>query len=247
MTIILLILFIAVVCFVLYKKKQIYLIKKRSKWSNAQLLPKNRLAKNIILAFDLHGVIFRHNYKKMLYIFINSPEKWKLLSLFFNPVLWKDLIKMLPKHTLNEAIIFHLASNHRKIKPLIGLITEIMNAQSPHKKTINLIKKLKKLGYQIDILSNIGASMYKELKKKHAKIFTLFTEVMTVEEKNNFIAKPNKKLFKLYKKSIPTGKKAILIDDKIKNIKAALKSGIASVYYENFNSTLAILKKLISF
>jgi len=214
---------------------------------NTTLLPSSRSTDNIIITFDLHGVVFRHDYKKMIQFFWKSPDKWKLAWATLSPRLWIDVLKLARICSVPEAFIMHLAQQNVTIKELLPTIIRIMNAQTPHKLTVELVQKLKKQGYQLHIISNIGETIYRDLEKQFPDILHMFDHVIVTCAANGYISKPNPEMYYTYLSTIDDSKKPIFIDDKIKNICSALNCNIASIYYESYEQTQEDLKKLIDF
>jgi len=213
---------------------------------NETLLPPLRSPENIIIAFDLHGVLFRHNYRRMIRFFWQSPDKWHLAWATLNPRVWYDVFRLARTCTVPEAFIMRLAQQHATIKKLLPTIIHIMNAQVPHEPTVELVHKLKSEGYQLHVISNIGETIYRDLENQFPEILHLFDNVVVTSAASGYISKPNPEMYYLYL-STTNGNKPIFIDDKIKNIRSALNCGIASIYYESFEHVQDALKKLINF
>lgn len=214
---------------------------------NEKLLPPIRSPQNVIIAFDLHGVLFRHDYKKMFTVFWQSPDKWKLLWTTLHPSLWFDVLKLSRTCTVPEAFIMQLAKRNTAVKELLPTIIKILNAQKPHAQTVALLHKLKKEGYQLHVLSNIGETIYKDMEQQFPEILHMFENVLVTGAANGYISKPNPKMYHAYLATLNGEKRPLFIDDKIKNIRSALNCGIASVHYHSFDAALAMLKNLIAF
>jgi len=214
---------------------------------NSALLPPVRSPENVIITFDLHGVVFRHDYRKMARFFWESPDKWKLSWATLSPKLWLDVLRLARTCTVPEAFIMRLAQQHATIKELLPVIIHIMNAQVPHEPTVELMHKLKKQGYQLHVISNIGETIYRDLEKQFPDILQMFENVVVTSAANGYISKPNPEMYYTYLSTINSVKKPLFIDDKIKNIRSALNCGIASIYYEKFDQAHGALKKLVDF
>lgn len=231
--------------FMLWRSYRIKRIIRHCIQKNKLLLPDIRSPKNMVIVFDLHGVVFRHDYKKMMRSFWKSPDKWRLLWATIHPQLWIDVFKIARNYTVPEAFIMQLTKQHETIKQLLPTIIHIMNAQKPHQPTVELIHRLKKEGYHLDIISNIGETIYKDLEQLFPDILGLFDTVIVTCAGNGYISKPNPQLYYLYLASMRPEHTPLFIDDKIKNIQSALDCGIASMYYASFDTTMQELKTLI--
>jgi len=232
---------------ILWRTRSTQKTKKLSIKHNEKLLPPIRSPKNIIIAFDLHGVLFRHDYKKMVRFFWQSPHKWELIRTTLNPALWLDILKLSRTSTVPEAFIMQLAKQHSTIRKLLPTIIHIMNAQMPHKKTVELLHALKQRGYQLHILSNIGETIYQDMKQQFPKILSLFDNVVVTCAANGYISKPNPRMYYAYLATVDEHMKPLFIDNRIRNVKSAIKCGIASIHYDTFESAIKALKKLIPF
>src|SRR5436305_1050486 len=72
---------------------------------------------------------------------------------------------------------------------LNGII--ILNSQAPINQSIDIIKDLKKAGYKVYILSNIGEHSLDVLKNKYPEIFSHFDGIMGTIKEDDYIQKPN--------------------------------------------------------
>lgn len=227
-----------------YRKKKIM---RTCTQKNTSLLPTIRSPHNVIVVFDLHGVVFRHDYVKMFRSFWRSPDKWRIVWATINPRLWLDVLIIARDYTVPEAFIMQLAKQHETIKQLLPSIIHIMNAQKPHQPTVALMHRLKKTGYTLDVLSNIGETIYRDMEQLFPEILSLFNTVVVTCAANCYTSKPNPKLYQVYLSTVQDNQSPLFIDDKIKNIQSALDCGIASIYYDSADEATEVLKKLIPF
>ena len=71
---------------------------------------------NTLFVFDLHGVIFKHDYKKMIKIIWKTNNKLMLLAHILNPkVLW-SLAKLLWNQAVSEQYILHFSQYCKHFK-----------------------------------------------------------------------------------------------------------------------------------
>lgn len=200
---------------------------------------------NTIMLFDLHGVVFKHNYKKMLATFWHSPQKWQLLLNMFNPFLIWDVIKLAYRRPIPESFFVHLARNYKDIKDALPLLIQIANCQTLQQPVVSLIKKLKKSGYEIALLSNIGERIYIDLEAQHHDLFHLFDHIMVSTPETHYVSKPNPAIYERFMREVNHQHKYIvLIDDKQKNLCGGRPFGIIGIRFTNYNNLIKKLTKL---
>jgi len=101
-------------------------------------------SKDIILAFDLHGVIFKMSPFLVIKHLLTCPSKINLFKLLFNiPFLFHFLRTLCCKKVVEEWI-FSFAHQYDDFAPLKTTAFEIANAQKPIPYMKDLLIKLKK-------------------------------------------------------------------------------------------------------
>jgi HAD superfamily hydrolase (TIGR01509 family) len=96
----------------------------------------------------------------------------------------------------------------------------------------NIVHALKAQGYTLHILSNIGHTIFEDLRKKQPEIFAAFDEFKVVTAQDGYVGKPRPAFFQHYLAAHnPTGKQVIFIDDKPKNTKAAAHHGMHAIFF----------------
>ncbi len=199
---------------------------------------------NTIILFDLHGVVFKHDYKKMLATFWHSPQKWSLMKDMLDPCLIWDMLKLLYRRPIPESFFMHLAHDYKKVKDVLPLLVRIANCQRVNWPIVALIKQLKKQGYECALLSNIGQRIYLDLQPHHKDVFHLFDHIMVATPETHYISKPNPKIYERFIKEINIhNKHIVMIDDKHKNLRGGLLFGIIGILFTN---TSELSKKLTS-
>ena len=116
------------------------------------------------------------------------------------------------------------------------------------KETIAFIKKLKKEGFPVFVLTNCRKEGYDRLCQIYPDIFGLFDGAYMPSKTNGYNGKPNASFYKEFRAYLaPHGhsdKKIIFIDDLQKNIKAAEKEGMIGILFKNIKQVKTdILKK----
>ncbi|MFA5998821.1 MAG: HAD family phosphatase [Candidatus Babeliales bacterium] len=128
------------------------------------------------------------------------------------------------------------------VKNLFRSISRLMfdpatfaNSQTPIKPMVDLVKKLKKNGYKLYVLSNWDNESFTLLKKQHAELFSQFEGIMISGQEN--MGKPNPELYKrLLEKYNLDCSQCAFVDDETNNTQAAEKLGINSIVCQNTSS-----------
>lgn len=105
-----------------------------------------------------------------------------------------------------------------------------------------LLKKFKKAGYQICILSNWDAHTFKLVKEQHPKLFDLCDQIIISGQEK--MSKPNHEFYKkVLQKCNVNPSECLFIDDEPYNIKAASQLGFKTIQHID---ALTTSKELIS-
>lgn len=198
-----------------------------------------------IILFDLHGVIFRHNYKKMLQTFWKSPLKWSFLYNLLNPYLLCDIAKLLRHRPVPESFFVHLARHYKQFQTAFPLFVQIANCQIVNRPMVSLIKKLKSTGYEIALLSNIGERIFIDLESQHHDIFHLFDHIMVCTPETQYVSKPSPQIYERFmREANQQNKHIVMIDDKKKNLYGAAPFGIVGLRFKNYYRLINQLNRL---
>ena len=115
--------------------------------------------------------------------------------------------------------------------------------------TVKVIKKLKNAGFKIYMLSNIAAETLENLWGVHPDVLEVFNGIYTPSSENNYIQKPNPEFYKKFKDFLKergdADKNILFIDDREKNIKAAVEQGFYGIIFsspEQLNSLMNSLQ-----
>ncbi len=186
---------------------------------------------NTIVAFDIHGVIFKTDYKKIFKLLWHNKKVAKLALFVWHPKVIKTLFRLHKKESVVEEYVMALAKVSKHFREFIPLGIEVANAQKPIPETIALIKELKKRGYRLDIISNIGQIIYYDLVEKYPEVFDHFANAHVACAEFNYIAKPHPVVYQSYQeRHNPDKHQIVFIDDKNENIKAAATFGMTGIY-----------------
>jgi len=120
----------------------------------------------------------------------------------------------------------------RMIQSLIQLMftpKELIRVMKFNKNAIKFVKKCKKEGHQVYILSNWDKESFALLQKKHPDIFALFEGIIISGE--HHCTKPNKMIYqKLLKQYQLKPEECVFIDDQSENLAAARELGISTIH-----------------
>lgn len=196
---------------------------------------------NTQFAFDFHGVVVkpvanRISHAVLSKIFISSIE----MNRYLPALMWAMAILVYRGGT-GEQYIKLLQDYHQVGVANIAL--DIANNQAPISGTIAIIKQLKELGYEINMASDIGGLVLKDFEAKELKnptqeqILPLFAHKYYVNYLDTYkpIQKPNPLYFTTYLQQYNQGNKPyiIFIDDKLKNVEGAKKSGLIAILFSS--------------
>lgn len=214
---------------ILYGITVIYKNKLYKKYPN--YTPVSNVTQDTIFVFDLHGVIFKLDPIQVIKEAILLPNKLKLLSLIFHPIFIANSIYSL----LNGSVAEKIVLGFDKKFPNLGVMhngLRILNCQIPIKQSVDIIKDLKKAGYKVYVLSNIGEHSLGILKNKFPEVFSYFDGIMGTKNEDDYIQKPNPLAFEKYLTKFEQDKeKLIFIDDQMKNVLSAKNCGISAIIF----------------
>ena len=194
------------------------------------------MIKNII--FDMGNVIIDFNPKEIVNNYTkNNEDKKILLDIVFYGQEWLDLDRgtlELPDaiKQIREKLPINLKDTGEKI---LKTWTEYISEDDKMK---NLMKDLKKKGYNTYILSNAPYNMFKYL--SNSEIPSLVDGmIISCEEK---VSKPEEEIYnKLFTKFNIKPEESFFIDDRKQNIEASRKLGKAGHVYDMNNIEVLIL------
>jgi len=208
--------------------------------------------KNSIIVFDMHKVLFGQNFytivKKVvsrhphLYYYVFSP--WFLYKLLTLTQQAKDASKGVTIETMFDEIGKAYPEHFSNLKQ--DLI-HAMNEEPLYADTITIAQQLKKMGYEIFLLSNIMPETWNNLKQIHPVFDTLFDGVFIPTKEHGFIRKPDPRFYQKFREYLAhknlRDKTIVFIDDRQKNIIAA-GSDVTGIVFTDASQLREQLKKL---
>jgi len=193
-----------------------------------------------IILWDLHGVVFTRKLSAFVSVIWNYNRKFEILQHLNTPLLklMGNFLLQILRLTSQEVTSEELIVTARKANnyALVELAIQIGSAYYPIKSTIKIIEELNKLGYQQNIGSNIGTTVYEIFKKEYPAIFKYFHHAHTVRyyQGKRIIKKPNKEYFIAYLTNYNIkAEQVIFIDDKLANVQAAQSVGMRAIHFKN--------------
>jgi len=190
--------------------------------------------KKPVIAFDLHGVVFRPDYKEIARIIFAAPQKYKLFLSLLDPRFIIMMGSLIKKIAVPEEYIMKLSCAVPYLKKYVQPGIALANAQKPQIETVKLIHQLKDQNIDLFVFSNIGERTYEQLVKKFPDIMGLFKGALVTSAQDNYIKKPHPQIFKKFAEQCHQDlNNLIFIDNKHKNIHAALQYGIDGIYFKN--------------
>lgn len=248
--------FFCVITFIIYK-----LFKRKKRKEFEQFSKTIKITDQTIFVFDINGVIIQPDYKAIISIAkkILRCCKLKLLSTFIHPGFYYIILqKFLQKAYTSEQVLFKIMEKYPTYNQLALYGFEISNAQKPVPGSFEIVKKLKKKGYTLLILSNLSEDKFPFLNKSSIEYlsqkFSIFDNFdydasLFTTKKNNFIRKPYLEYYENFKnkfiKKYGTErlKDIIFIDDRLENVISARKKNLNSIWFTSAKNLSNILKK----
>lgn len=185
-----------------------------------------------VFVFDLHDVIIKKNYARMLSHALKKTYRLDLFCIFLNPRFIYQVMQLLKTSRVPEQYVVELAQTWPRLSPFIKVIITMMNEQQPINQTVEIIETLKSNGYKLYILSNIGEQTLQQLQKKLPELFNHFNGIAFVEQQDNWIQKPYPQAFEKFLTTFNLqSSECIFIDNSKKNIASATNHGFYGILY----------------
>lgn len=192
-----------------------------------------------VIAFDLHGVVFKPSASKISVCLRTFPSKLLMARLLLNPVFWYNVVAVRRQTEVAEDIYRRLSVLYPDLAAYEKEFITIANAQRAQPEVIEVIKELKRKNFKVYICSNIGHATFIELEKEFPEVIALFDGVYTTTEKNNYVQKPQRDYFEAFKQFVVARegrsrvRDILLIDDKQYNITGARECGFKALLFSS--------------
>lgn len=190
---------------------------------------------DVIITFDLHGVLFTPDYRQFVSILWHSPHLMILMMHAVRPTLWYTCFQLWRQSSPIERYFMELTTLWPNLAPCRNTFIALANAQKPNNGMIALVRTLKATGYELHIFSNIGTIILADLCTKFPEILALFDHTFTTSAQIGYLSKRQSNFFKSYLKSCITLKRkhVIFIDDCQKNNRMGITHGMIVIIAKN--------------
>lgn len=202
---------------------------------------------NTRFLFDVNRVIITPSYTGMLStLWFNEHSKLKMMWDFASPSLWYNIVKRLRHGGGMTEIVTMIKTDYPHLQKYLPLLVKLNHQQKPIEGTVEVITKLKKLGYQLDIGTNMDSSLFVTIKRRMKNIFNNFTNFHAVDSNvTPIINKPNPLFFERYLQQYPQNEQIIIfIDDRLENVQSAESMGLLGIHFKNTKQIKKDLKKI---
>ena len=195
--------------------------------------------KNIV--FDLGGVVVDFAPKDfLLERFFNAETEAKVYDIVFGSSEWRMLdAGEITREQANE-VMLKKAEEEACLFEVESVLDDWMRTLKTRRRTVDIIKRLKKMGFAIYYLSNIAQDTLDELKTRD--FWPLFDGgIASCEMKTN---KPDPIIYEaLLSKYNLNREETIFTDDNKLNASAAYELGITGIHYKGNTSLLHALNQ----
>jgi len=197
-----------------------------------------RQIKTII--FDLGGVYFTNGTRSAIDII---SKRWNLDNSIVSDIFKGSLGTEYRKGNISHTEFWKHAKEIMKIEATIEELSKIwLNGYVPINGTVDIIKELRKKGYEILYLSDNVQDRVDYLEAKYSFLRNFDTGVFS-----HIVGfrKPNPEIYKLVlEKSSSPAENCVYIDDKYKFLEEAEKLGMATIQFINPDETRIKLREL---
>ncbi len=193
--------------------------------------------KNIV--FDLGGVVVDFNPREFLLDrFYSENIESTVYNITFGSEEWSKLDAGLLTREEGNAIMLEHAKEQGYLFEVQSVLDDWMRTLKTRRKTIEIIKRLKKMGFSIFFLSNIAQDTLDELKSR--EFWELFDGGIASCEVH--VNKPEEGIYRALLnqyKLVPS--ETIFIDDSKPNTTSAFDLGITGIHYKGTASLIRAL------
>ncbi len=201
-----------------------------------------------IVAFDVHNVIFFRDWRAMSGYLVRMlryhPHKWQLYLLLFNPLLWMRCFCIRLKTQVTDHIYDLLLEQYPSMRLFAQDFVKLENMQRPDDKIVSFLKELKKQGYTLYLLSNIGQRALHDLEQMFPVVIGLFDSAFFPTRSSGYEQKPSPYFYlRFLRESNCAPDQIIFIDDRKNNVVQARSLGIAGIHFTSLKACKALLRR----
>ncbi|HEX2978619.1 MAG TPA: hypothetical protein VHO47_05850 [Candidatus Babeliales bacterium] len=215
---------------------------------------------NAVIAWDFHDVIAYKPIGAMTWesikIVRDADNRWELIKLLFSPTFIKELWYGLGQTKSGDRMIEEIVALHpTELSEHKEKIYSVATLHYISPEMIDIITRLKELGYVQVLASNIGHESLMRMEKKYPQVFSLFDGLFydgafkKNGERYTYKVKPSIEYFQALKEFLVERNweqsHIIFIDDRRDNIDAAQNAavGIDGIQFINASQLREELKK----
>lgn len=194
------------------------------------------------IIFDYGGVIEISDIKmstEIVKILGITKEEWREIYFSYNHLAnvenkeWKDIALMVAEK---------FNANAKQLEEISELVDKKRREQKLNVELLDLIKKLRGLGFKTAVLSNYSLVLREKIIKQN--IAHLFDEIVISGEEG--YQKPDKRLFEiLFKKLGISATNAIFVDDAPSSLRLSEEIGYVPILYKNNEDLKNSLSKVL--
>jgi len=199
-----------------------------------------------IIAFDVHNVIFFRDWgaiaRRLISILRYHPHRWRLYLLLLNPFFWVRFLTIRLKTEVSDHIYDLLVEQYPSMHYFAHDFIALENMQRPDSKVVSFLQALRRDGYTLYLLSNIGQRALLDLERLFPKVICLFDRAFFPQRSWGYEQKPSTHFYRRFlseSKCAPC--EVIFIDDQKNNVEQARLLGIASIHF----TSLKVCKELL--
>jgi len=193
---------------------------------------------NTQFAFDFHDVVVARNMDRIRKAIFSSNFVSRIrINRYLPGLIWALATNAYTDFKGGTGEMYIKVLQDYEQPELAQFALDVANDVHPIAGTIAIIQKLKNLGYEVNMASDIGTMVLEDLKKRaqYKAMFALFTHEKSVDYltiKGRPIKKPQLAYFKDYLERFQDNKQYIIfIDDKEKNVIGAREAGMIGITF----------------
>lgn len=163
---------------------------------------KEDMSEHIVIAFDLHEVVFKLSYKKLLKAVYGFFKKNPLYNIaLLNPRAVYRVYKVMSHTSRTAENIYDTLTRlyYPGLRESKSEFLAVCNAYELDQEMEKLIKALKSKGYRITVCSNIGRQAFNDFCKEYADLFQQCELIVTACPQREYQRKPSIGFFENFK------------------------------------------------
>ena len=191
------------------------------------------------IVLDLGGVVVDFDSRSFLMERLcNESRENQVFDLVFGSKLWQELDAGLITRAEANRQIMEQAREQGLAFETQAILDDWPQMLHTRRRTVELMKQLKKQGYALYYLSNIPWDILELLKARD--FWPLFSDGLASCEVR--INKPDPRIYQEFlRRTGLSSEEIVFVDDRKENVQAAFEQGIAGIHYKGYNSFVKAL------